>query len=164
MSDYAVSKAGRGDLVTHALGSCLGIVAIDPVAGWTGLAHCMLPLSSIDAELAEMRPCMFVDTGLQRLIADLTLQGASPERLVLTFVGGANLLDNGDAVRIGPRNLAVADKVAQHSKLPVIARAVGGHHGRNLSVLVTDREVIVKCAGQRQVILRWTSEGVEATS
>ena len=54
----------RGDIIiTHALGSCLGIAAYDPMACVGGLLHVMLPLSAIDPVKAERNPLMFVDTG-----------------------------------------------------------------------------------------------------
>ena len=45
-------KTGRrGDLlITHALGSCLGLMVFDPVAQVGGLLHAMLPLSKVNPE------------------------------------------------------------------------------------------------------------------
>ena len=61
-----VSKEVGDEIITYALGSCLGITAYDPVAKVGGLLHVMLPLSSIDPGKASQRPYMFVDTGLPR--------------------------------------------------------------------------------------------------
>ena len=55
------------DLVTHSLGSCIGVTAYDPVRKVGGLLHLMLPDSSIDATKAAKHPFMFADTGLPRL-------------------------------------------------------------------------------------------------
>ena len=57
-------KIGRdADLiVTHALGSCLGLVVYDPVAKVGGPLHAMLPLSTNNPPKAEAYPYMFVDT------------------------------------------------------------------------------------------------------
>ena len=54
-------------LVTHALGSCLGVTLHAPVARVGGLIHIMLPLSKIDREKSRKNPFMFVDTGIREL-------------------------------------------------------------------------------------------------
>ena len=66
-------KVGRsGDLlVTHALGSCLGLMIYDPAAQVGGLLHAMLPLSKINPEKAQANPFMFVDTGVPALFRTL---------------------------------------------------------------------------------------------
>ena len=63
VGDMKVGK--RGDLIiTHALGSCLGLMVYDPEAQVGGLLHAMLPLSKINLEKAKANPFMFVDTGV----------------------------------------------------------------------------------------------------
>ncbi len=66
-------KIGRdADLiVTHALGSCLGLVVYDPVEKVGGLLHAMLPLSKINPDKAKANPYMFVDTGVPALFKAL---------------------------------------------------------------------------------------------
>jgi chemotaxis protein CheD len=56
-------------LITHALGSCLGLMAFDPDVKVAGLLHAMLPLSNINPEKALVNPAMFVDTGVQAAAA-----------------------------------------------------------------------------------------------
>jgi len=47
----------KGDeIVTHALGSCLGLMVYDPVAHVGGLLHAMLPLGKINPQKAESNP------------------------------------------------------------------------------------------------------------
>ena len=72
MSDrYVVGISERsfsctaGDLiVTHALGSCVGVAIHDPVAKVGGILHYMLPLSSLDLAKAQANPFMFGDSGI----------------------------------------------------------------------------------------------------
>lgn len=56
--------AGGDMIVTHALGSCLGLAAFDPAAKVGGLLHAMLPLSSINPEKAQANPAIFVDINM----------------------------------------------------------------------------------------------------
>ena len=58
-------SASRGDvIVTHALGSCLGVAVHDPVTAVGGLAHVMMPQGNMNPEKAQANPFMFVDTGI----------------------------------------------------------------------------------------------------
>ena len=61
-------SAERDDqIITYALGSCLGIAIFDPVACVGGMLHVMLPTSTIDSEKAREKSFMFVDTGVPKL-------------------------------------------------------------------------------------------------
>ena len=64
VADMAVSKNPNDEIITYALGSCLGITVYDPVVQVGGMIHIMLPMSTIDAEKAKNKPYMFVDTGV----------------------------------------------------------------------------------------------------
>ena len=61
IADMLISTDRNDLLITHALGSCLGITLYDPVAGVGGLLHVMMPFSSIDLIKADDNPYMFVD-------------------------------------------------------------------------------------------------------
>ena len=64
VADMKVSTTPGDVIVTHALGSCLGIAVHDPVAGVGGLLHVMMPEGRMNQEKAEANPFMFVDTGV----------------------------------------------------------------------------------------------------
>jgi len=88
--------SANGDtLVTHALGSCLGVTIHDPVAGVGGLIHIMLPQSRIDPNKAAAKPCMFVDTGIPRLFEKAYSMGAHKEEMTVkgyTLRSGNNVM------------------------------------------------------------------------
>ena len=93
VSDMKVS-AKKGDvIITHALGSCLGVAVHDPVACVGGLLHVMLPLSIIDPEKADRNPFMFVDTGFPKLLTECFKTGAQKERLEIRVAGGVDSND-----------------------------------------------------------------------
>lgn len=75
VSDMKTGKAGDF-LITHALGSCLGLAVYDPQAKVGGLLHAMLPLSKINKDKARANPYMFVDTGVPVLFKTLYNMGA----------------------------------------------------------------------------------------
>ena len=104
-----ISSSPQDEIITYALGSCLGITIYDPVAQIGAMVHVMLPSSSIDPVKANANPCMFVDTGVKKLFLDSYKTGAQRNRLIVLAAGGAcaNGLDQDDYFQIGKRNVTV---------------------------------------------------------
>jgi chemotaxis protein CheD len=150
VGDMKVSTQ-RGDLViTHALGSCLGITVHDPVAGVGGLLHVMLPLSTIDLVKAERNPFMFVDTGVPKLIVECFRAGAQKQRLEIMVAGGANSQngDRNDLFQIGKRNMIMLRKLLWKNGLLLKSHDVGGSNSRTMSLEIGTGKVIIRSMGQ----------------
>lgn len=143
-------SANRGDLiVTHALGSCLGVAVHDPVACVGGLLHVMLPLSTIDPVKADRNPFMFVDTGLPKLLIECYKAGAKKQRLEVRAAGGADS-HNGqenDMFQIGRRNFIMLRKLLWKNGLLLKSYDVGGTYSRTMSLEIGTGEVTVKSRG-----------------
>ena len=122
----------RGVLVTHALGSCLGLVVHDPIKRVGGLLHAMLPLAGINPQKAEAQPGMFVETGIPLLFRDYFDAGGSRENAIIKAVGCANPLRAGSVFHVGKRNFEVLMKILEKNKLRLAARDVGGTVSRTL--------------------------------
>jgi chemotaxis protein CheD len=140
-------SAQPGDqLITYALGSCLGIAIHDPVAGVGGLLHVMLPLSTIDPEKASKNPYMFVDTGVPQLFLSCYQAGAQKQRLMIKVAGGASVHgdDNADQFQIGKRNFVMLQKLLWKNGLLVKAYDVGGSYSRTMILEVGSGEVTLK--------------------
>jgi chemotaxis protein CheD len=130
-------------LVTHALGSCLGLVIYDPAARVGGLLHAMLPLSKINPQKAATHPYMFVDTGVPELFRAVYAIGGLKERLVVRAAGCASPLNAGEMFRIGERNHAMLRKLLWKNSILIAAEDVGGTAGRTVRFdLDTGRVVI----------------------
>jgi chemotaxis protein CheD len=150
IAEMAVSRQPGAELITYALGSCLGIAIHDPVAGVGGLLHVMLPLSTIDPEKAATNPCMFVDTGVQRLFLEAYRAGARKERLEVCVAGGASLKANGDDdhFQIGKRNVRTLRKLLSENGIRLRAEDVGGSHSRTMVLAVGSGHVTVRAHGE----------------
>ena len=83
IGDCQVSANPRETLVTYALGSCIAVLAHDPVTKVGGLLHYMLPHSTLNTERARTHPAVFGDTGIELLIQMLLRKGVQLNRLVL---------------------------------------------------------------------------------
>ena len=150
VADMKVS-AERGDvIITHALGSCLGVTAYDPVACVGGLLHVMLPLSTIDPVKADRNPFIFVDTGFPRLLIECFKAGAQKQRLEVRVAGGANSQDReeDDFFQIGKRNLIILRKLLWKNGLLMKSYDVGGSNSRTMSLEIGTGTVTIKSGRQ----------------
>ncbi len=144
-----VSNQPGDIIVTHALGSCLGVSVHDPVAEIGGLLHVMMPVSSVNPDKAKLNPYMFVDTGLPALFKSLYALGAQKSRLIVKVAGGANL-QNGqtDRFAIGKRNYISLKKVFWKNGIMVHAEDVGGAKARTMYLHIDTGRVRLSTAGQ----------------
>lgn len=125
-------------LVTHALGSCVGIAIHDPVAGVGGILHYMLPLSSLDLAKAAKNPYMFGDTGIPSLFQQAYKAGATKENLRVSMAGGASVIQDTQNFDIGARNVVIARKLFWKNAVLISAEHVGGTAPRTLYLDMTN--------------------------
>jgi len=154
IADMAVSKDPDDNIITHALGSCLGITIHDPVAHVGGLIHIMLPLSTIDPSKASSRPYMFVDTGVPRLFLECYKLGAQKSRVILKVAGGASSKANpdDDYFEIGKRNFIMLRKLLWKNGMLIKAHDVGGSDSRTMSLAVGTGDVTLKINGTTSIM------------
>ena len=128
VGDMRASASAGDELVTFALGSCLGLTAHDPVAGVAGMLHVMLPLSTMEPARAQANPFMFVDTGVPALFRECYRLGARKERIVLKVAGGGfnGPVDRADHFEIGKRNLLTLRKLLWKNGVLLQGEDVGG--------------------------------------
>ena len=145
-------KTGKqGDiLVTHALGSCLGLMIFDPVAGVGGLLHAMLPLSKINPEKAQQNPYMFVDTGVPALFKEVYALGGEKKRLVVKAAGCGNPLGKNEMFKIGERNFTVLKKLLWKNSVMLKAQDVGGTVSRTVHFDMDGGSTIITSNGQKK--------------
>jgi chemotaxis protein CheD len=149
VGDLKVGKEGD-EIVTYALGSCLGLVAYDPVAKVGGLLHAMLPLSNINPEKAKVNPFMFVDTGVPELFHRLYEMGGQKGRMVVKAVGCANPLGKDEMFKIGERNYVVLKKLLWKNGLLLKAEDIGGSLSRTVHFNVTNGEIVISSNGEKR--------------
>jgi len=143
------ATADPGDIiVTHALGSCLGITVHDPVANVGGMVHVMLPDSGIDTDRARQNPYTFVDTGVPLLFRECYKYGAMKERLRVYVAGGACKDSENDFFQIGKRNLLMLRKLLWKNGVLISAEDVGGVAPRTMSLEIGTGAVVVKITGE----------------
>lgn len=148
VADMKVSNRPEDVLITYALGSCLGIVVHDPVAGVGGMLHVMLPSAEMHQEKARTNPFMFVDTGVPRLFQECYKLGAKKERLVVKVAGGAaKKSEDRDSFQIGKNNFLMLRKLFWKNGVLITAQVVGGTDSRTMWLGVGTGAVTLKING-----------------
>jgi chemotaxis protein CheD len=141
--------ANKNDLlVTHALGSCLGITIHDPVNYVGGLLHVMLPLSSIDQAKAKENPYMFVDTGVPKLFHKCYEAGADRSNLIVKVAGGAAFRDQNDLFAIGKRNFIILRKLFWKNGFIISGEDIGGNISRTLFFEIATGRTWIRSGGK----------------
>lgn len=119
---------------TSGLGSCVGVVIYDENKELAGLAHVMLPDSTL-SKSGQMNLAKFADTAVKELVKKLLREGARSSLLKAKMAGGAQMFQfasSGDMMRIGPRNVEAVRRELDNLKIQIISEDVGGNNGRTI--------------------------------
>lgn len=133
ISDYKVAR-NPNTFVTYALGSCVGICLYDKQLKIGGLAHIMLPESSMFSN-NDINRMKFADTAIVDLVKDLVKIGADRKRLTAKIAGGAQMFEvqQGSLVgTIGERNVASVKNMLNSLRIPILAEDTGLNYGRTV--------------------------------
>jgi len=147
VADMKVSNSSEDILVTHALGSCIGVIIYDPVATVGGLLHYMLPESTLDEVKAKKNPYMFGDSGIPLLFKQTYKLGAKKNRMKVIVAGGSQILDTKGLFNIGKRNHTVVRKMFWKNNIMVDFEDVGGSVNRTLKLEMKTGQAWLKVSG-----------------
>ena len=93
VADMKVVKDPEALLVTHALGSCIGICIWDKALKVGGLLHYMLPDSRNSTDKAQLRPYMYADVAIPLLFKKAYALGSVKQSLTVKLIGGAQVMN-----------------------------------------------------------------------
>lgn len=119
---------------TLGLGSCVGVVIYDSQKKVAGLAHVLLPDSTV-AKQGSLNAYKYADTAIPILVEKLLAVGARKFGLKAKLAGGSEMFkftSGSDIMRIGPRNVEAVLKELKKLHIPVIAQDTGGNIGRTI--------------------------------
>lgn len=154
IGDLGASNTPGGVVKTFALGSCVGVVMLDPKSRTVGMAHVALPDSRINPEKMKERPGYFADTAVPLLLKEMVRLGAPAggRGMIVKLAGGASIMDPNDTFNIGKRNVLAIKKALWALGMGAMAEDVGGNYSRTLAVAVNTGEIVISCPGRGQ----WT--------
>lgn len=145
ISDARISADPADSLVTHALGSCIGVCVYDPATGIGGMLHFQLPDSAADPHRAAQKPLMYADTGMEWLLRQMQMLGTKKERLRVRVAGAAQMLNDNRVFDIGRRNHAAIRKILWQLGLFIEGEQVGGKLPRTMQMNIADGSIEIRC-------------------
>lgn len=144
MADLAVERS-PSVLKTCGLGSCVGICLLDPVTKVGGMAHIMLPSSSMAKSLEN--PAKYADTAVPLMVRKMQDLGANRSRMVAKIAGGAQMFvfaGSSEVMRIGERNAQAAKEILRELGIRLVAEDTGGNYGRTIEFACDNGKLRIK--------------------
>ncbi len=154
ISDLNIARNGD-ELITYALGSCVGICLYDPILRIAGLSHILLPLST-GYSLIGNQSYKFADSAIPLLIEKMERQGAHRYRMKAKIAGGAQMfasINNSDLANIGQRNIEAVKAVLYSMNIPLIAEHTGKNYGRTQKFSSDSGLMTIKSINRGEIIL-----------
>ncbi|MDN5330922.1 MAG: chemotaxis protein CheD [Tepidanaerobacteraceae bacterium] len=154
MGEYKTAKA-PALLVSFGLGSCVGVALYCGAKKIGGLAHIMLPDSSLTGK-SDFNPGKFADTAIDLLILEMRNKGANTKKLVAKIAGGAQMFQlksENSVMMIGKRNVEAVRKKLSELNIDLIAEDVEGNYGRTIEFCCDTGKLTVKTIGHGIKIL-----------
>lgn len=148
MADMKICRAPDA-ITTLGLGSCVGIILYDPVNKIAGLAHIMLP----DSTLIKMNEnkAKFADTGIQYLLDELVKAGAKRSNLLAKIAGGAQMFafsSGNEMLRVGDRNVDATKEKLKQLNIKIVSQDTGLNFGRTIEFYPETNELYIKAVGK----------------
>lgn len=151
IADMKLSNRGE-ELITYALGSCIGICLYDSVVKVGALIHIMLPLNM---ETGRKNPMKYADTGIRETLKQMEARGARRNRVVAKLAGGAKMFEitGGNLGNIGQRNIESVHAVLQKEGVRVLKEDVGGKVARTLIFDTSTGQGKIRSYGRPEMII-----------
>lgn len=132
IADYNITFSPN-KLITVGLGSCIGIALYDKLQNIGGLAHIMLPDSTLFNTINN--PIKFADLAIPVLLEKMEKMGASRRNIKAKIAGGASMFNFSDKnmiMDVGNRNSIAVKSVLKKLSIPIIGEDLGGNKGRTM--------------------------------
>ncbi len=155
IADMKIIRA-PGNLITYALGSCIGICIYDPVLRLGGMVHIMLPERVASQDTGNI--FKYADSGITETIRKMEVFGGVASRMTAKIAGGAKMFDipgdsNSSIGNIGRRNIDSVHRVLQQVKLRLIKEDVGSNYARTMVFDTETGQVTIRSFGRADNIL-----------
>ena len=145
VGDCKLSIENDCELVSYALGSCIGVAIWDPKTHVAGLLHLMLPDSRAHPPAdMQTQPYRYADTGLPLLFRRAYELGADKRRLIVRLAGGASMVDGNGVFNIGRRNHAAVRRILWQAGVLIHGEEVGGSISRTVRLDVNTGRFVIR--------------------
>lgn len=148
MADFNICQSPDA-ITTLGLGSCVGVALYDSVRKIAGLAHIMLPDSTLVKNNSNI--AKFADTGIDACIDMMVKAGANRNGLTAKIAGGAQMFafgSNNDMLRIGQRNVEATKKKLKELGIRILVEDTGANYGRTIEFYPETGALLIKAVGK----------------
>lgn len=145
ISDLQCAQGPSVRVITHALGSCVGVFAWHPQTLRGGCLHFKLPATE---KPRPEQPFMYANTGLRALFRTLVRNAREARRLRLVACGGAEMAWGPKSCEVGERNVEALRAFLHRHRLTLDAEDFGGSDARTAGIDLTDGGVHVRTASK----------------
>ncbi|MBO6008062.1 MAG: chemotaxis protein CheD [Lachnospiraceae bacterium] len=157
-----IIKVGMADLktclppngiTTLGLGSCVGIALRDKNNKVGGLAHIMLPDSTVIANQTNV--AKFADTGIIELLKQMEKLGAVKRNVVAKIAGGATMfaMSSRTNLNVGERNVEAVKAKLKELGIPILAEDTGLNYGRTVIFYPETGDYVIKAVGKPEKVI-----------
>jgi chemotaxis protein CheD len=139
------------------LGTGVAVTIYDMTNKVGGIAHVVLPESSLDGVASDVLPGKYANLAIPKLLEEFAAQGGQKRSTVVRIVGGAQLFNfgggGGNVLNIGARN-ATAIRAAMSKQGYAIEKAdTGGNKGKSLRFVVGTGQLYIRQIGGNEYLL-----------
>lgn len=127
--DFYVARKPEETIVT-VLGSCVSACIRDPITGFGGLNHFMLPEGETTDWNGIGAAFRYGNFAMEALINAVLKSGCARQNLEVKLFGGANMY--GSAAGVGEKNATFARRYLEAEGIPIAGQDLGGEHGRRI--------------------------------
>ncbi len=146
IGEMQISNNPKDIIVTHSLGSCLGLSLYDPVSCVGGMIHCKLPTTDDDMNIAK--PAMSVEEGIPFLYNKVIKLGAVQSRLQVKLAGACVSDFSNDVFKIGERNYDAARNILKELNLKITSEDCGNNIPRTFYLFMNDGRNVIRSFGK----------------
>lgn len=142
----------EGEIITYALGSCIGLCFYDPFIQLGALLHIMLPWAD---GYNRSNLYKYADSGIEETLRKMQAFGALKGRITIRIAGGAKMFDIQDGStlgNIGQRNTEAVKQILQKEGIRISAEDTGSNYARTMSMDVSSGRILIKAYGKKEVI------------
>ncbi len=154
IADLNVGKSGD-TIVTHALGSCVGVCLYDSVRKVAGLSHVMLPFSSGFDVKTYKEAYKFADLAIPVLLKKMEAMGAKKICITAKIAGGAKMFatsSDSDFSRVGEKNIQAVKYTLQKLGIRIVAEDTGLNYGRTQYLDCATGKMTIKSAKVKEKV------------
>lgn len=152
IADMKIAQHGE-ELITYALGSCIGICLQDKITKLSALIHIMLP---INMETGRKNTMKYADTGIRETLKQMEARGSRRGNIVAKVAGGAKMFEtaSGSSLgNIGKRNIDSVHMILKAESIRLLAEDVGGTTARTITFDPATGKVTVKSYGKPDYVI-----------